>query len=262
MAEGVKMKAKHIILTVVALIVSLGFLFAQAAPEAAAQAAAPKASLNIFGVFVDSGKWAYPILLTFVIGIVYGIARWNQLYRKEKIDAGKFYLKLRNYIKNDQLDEATKISESYKGTTMGFIFWSALMIFKDARKSGKKGPEMRQAVQNSLEESVLQTVHKLDGGLFWFDTLAQIATYLGLLGTIWGLLEAFTAMDALTGSAQSAALTEGIRLAIGTTALGLLAAIPLTVIKGWLFTRANNLISDIDEFSVKLINTINNAIKE
>ncbi len=262
MAEGVKMKAKHIILTVVALIVSLGFLFAQAAPEAAAPAAAPKASLNIFGVFVDSGTWAYPILLTFVIGIVYAIARWNQLYRKEKIDAGKFYLKLRNYIKNDQLDEATKISESYKGTTMGFIFWSALMIFKDARKSGKKGPEMRQAVQNSLEESVLQTVHKLDGGLFWFDTLAQIATYLGLLGTIWGLLQAFTAMAGLTGAAQGAALTEGIRLAIGTTALGLIAAIPLTVIKGWLFTRANNLISDIDEFSVKLINTINNAIKE
>lgn len=136
------------------------------------------------------------------------------------------------------------------------------MIFKDARKSGKKGAELRQSVQNSLEESVLQTVHKLDGGLFWFDTLAQIATYLGLLGTIWGLLQAFAGLAGLTGAAQSVALTNGIKLAIGTTALGLLAAIPLTLIKGWLFTRANNLISDIDEYSVKLINTINNVIKE
>lgn len=257
------MKAKHIILVVIALLMSLGFLFAQAADAVAEPVAAPAGeSLNIISVFMSSGTWAYPILLVFVIGIVYAIARWKQLYRDEKIDAGKFYLKLRNYIRNDQLEEAGKISESYKKTTMGFIFWSALMIFKDARKSGKKGMELSQLVQNSVEESVLQTVHKLDGGLFWFDTLAQVATYLGLLGTIWGLLKAFTAMAGLTGAAQGAALTDGIRLAIGTTALGLIAAIPLTLIKGWLFTRANNLISDIDEFSVKLINTINNTIKD
>jgi biopolymer transport protein ExbB/TolQ len=261
MAEGVKMKAKHIFLTIIALIVSLG-LFAQAAEAAPAAEAAATPSMSIFTVFVESGVWAYPILLTFVIGIVYAFARWNQLYRKEKIDAQGFYLKLRNYIRNDQLDEATKISESYKGTTMGFIFWSALMIFKEAKKSGKKGAELRISVQNSLDESVLQTVHRLDGGLFWFDTLAQIATYLGLLGTIWGLLTAFASLAGLTGAAQGAALTNGIKLAIGTTALGLIAAIPLTIIKGWLYTRASNLINDIDEYSAKLINTINNAIKD
>lgn len=255
------MKAKHIFLTIIALIVSLG-LFAQAAEAAPAAETAATPSMSIFTVFVESGVWAYPILLTFVIGIVYAFARWNQLYRKEKIDAQGFYLKLRNYIRNDQLDEATKISESYKGTTMGFIFWSALMIFKEAKKSGKKGAELRISVQNSLDESVLQTVHRLDGGLFWFDTLAQIATYLGLLGTIWGLLTAFASLAGLTGAAQGAALTNGIKLAIGTTALGLIAAIPLTIIKGWLYTRASNLINDIDEYSVKLINTINNAIKD
>lgn len=262
MAEGVKMKAKHIILVAIVLLMCLGSLFAQAAETAAAATAAPTKSVTLDKVFAESGTWAYPILLVFIIGIAYAVARWNQLYRKEKIDAAKFYLKLRNYIKNDQLDEATKISESYKGTTMGFIFWSALMIFKDTRKSGKKGYELRQSVQNSLDESVLQTVHKLDGGLFWFDTLAQIATYLGLLGTIWGLLDAFSGLADLTGAAQQQALTTGIKLAIGTTALGLLAAIPLTVIKGWLYTRATNLIADIDEYSVKLINTINNSIKD
>jgi len=261
MAEGVKMKAKHIFLMIIALIVSLG-LFAQAAETAPAAEAAPAQGLSLFRVFVDSGVWAYPILIVFVIGIVYAFARWNQLYRKEKIDAQGFYIKLRNYVRNDQLDEAAKISESYKGTTMGFIFWSALMIFKEAKKSGKKGPELRIAVQNSIDESVLQTLHKLDGGLFWFDTLAQIATYLGLLGTIWGLLTAFASLAGATGAAAQNLLTNGIKLAIGTTALGLIAAIPLTVIKGWLVSRASNLISDIDEYSAKLINTINNAIKD
>jgi len=255
------MKVKNIVLVIISLIMCDG-LFAQTAAETAAPAAPKSQGYSITQVFIDSGQWAYAILLVFVIGVVYAIVRWNQLYRKEKIDAGGFYLKLRNYIKNDQLEEATKIAESYKGTTMGFIFWSALMVFKDARKSGQSGPDLRASVQNSLEEAVLQTVYKLDSGLFWFDTLAQVATYLGLLGTIWGLLEAFAGLAGLTGAAQQVALTDGIKKAIGTTALGLLAAIPLTIIKGWLLSRANSVINNIDEFSVKLINTINNAIKD
>ena len=255
------MKVKNIVLVIISLIMCVG-LFAQTAAETAAPAAPKSQGYSITQVFIDSGQWAYAILLVFVIGVVYAIVRWNQLYRKEKIDAGGFYLKLRNYIKNDQLEEATKIAESYKGTTMGFIFWRALMVFKDARKSGQSGPDLRASVQNSLEEAVLQTVYKLDSGLFWFDTLAQVATYLGLLGTIWGLLEAFAGLAGLTGAAQQVALTDGIKKAIGTTALGLLAAIPLTIIKGWLLSRANSVINNIDEFSVKLINTINNAIKD
>ncbi len=262
MAEGVKMKAKHIVLVVIALFISLGSLLAQPAAETTAAPAAAAEKVNLWTVFITSGSWAYAILLVFVIGIIYAVARWNQLYRKEKIDAPKFYLKLKNYIKNDQLEEAEKVSESFKETTLGFIFWSALRIFKEQRKSGLKGAELRTSVQNALEEAVLQKVHYLDGGLFWFDTLAQVATYFGLLGTIWGLLQAFAGLAGLTGAAQSQALTVGIKVAIGTTALGLLAAIPLTVIKGWLLTRATNLISDIDEFSVKLINSINTAIKD
>jgi biopolymer transport protein ExbB/TolQ len=137
-----------------------------------------------------------------------------------------------------------------------------LSVFKDVRKTGKKGEEARIAVQNAFDEAVLQKVHLLDGGLFWFDTLAQISTYLGLLGTIFGLIQAFNSLRFLTGVAAQNALTEGIYMAIGTTALGLMGAIPLTLIKGGLYTRAQNLISDIDEYSVKLVNHINNQIKE
>lgn len=259
------MKKKHIILVVIALFVCLGALFAQAAEETAAvpataAAAAPAAS-GFFTIYSQSGDWAHPILLTFIIGIVYAVVRWRQLFRKEKIDAGKFYVKLRTYVRNNQLDEAVKISESYNGTTLGFIFWSAIKIFREQKQSGMQGAELRQSVENALDEAIMQKVHKLDAGLFWFDTLAQIATYLGLLGTIMGLLDAFSALAGLTGAAQQNALTKGIQLAIGTTALGLMAAIPLIVIKGGLVTKSNNLISDCDEYSIKLINTINSTIK-
>jgi biopolymer transport protein ExbB len=248
------MKAKSIILIIIGLMIGLS-LFAQ-------EAATARTSITIGELIRDSGFWGYMIIIAFVIGLVLAIIRYMQLYHKEKIDASKFYLKLKGYIKNDQLDEATKISESFKNTTLGFIFWSGLMVFKDAKKSGARGKELKDSVQNAFDEAVLQTVHKLDGGLFWFDVLAQTCTYLGLLGTIWGLLIAFKALGTASSSESNIRLTEGIKVAIGTTAMGLIAAVPLTLIKGALLTRAQNLISDIDEFCVKMVNQLNNTIKE
>lgn len=257
MAKGVQMKAKSIILLIINFFISLS-LFAQEA----ASTAIKSSSISAGELISDSGTWGYLIILVFVIGLVLAIIRYIQLYVKEKIDASKFYLKLKGYIKNDQLDEAAKISESFKNTTLGFIFWSGLMVFKDAKKSSKNGKDLKESVQNAFDEAVLQTVHKLDGGLFWFDVLAQTCTYLGLLGTIWGLIMAFKALGTASQAEANKSLTEGIKVAIGTTAMGLMAAVPLTLIKGALLTRAQNVISDIDEFSVKMINQLNYSIKE
>lgn len=252
------MRAKNIIMVITGYLLSIS-LFAQ---EAAAEATEIKVTYGFGELVRDSGAWGYAIALFFVIGMVYAVVRYIQLYVREKIDASKFYLKLKGYIKNEQFDEATKISESFKNTTLGFIFWSGLMVFKDAKKN-KSGKELREAIQNAFDEAVLQTVHKLDAGLFWFDVLAQTCTYLGLLGTIWGLILAFKALDIGGGGAEAnKALTKGIKTAIGTTAMGLIAAIPLTFIKGGLLTRAQAVINDIDEFCVKMINQLNYTVKD
>jgi biopolymer transport protein ExbB len=256
MAKGVQMRIRHSILVLINLIAGVCLFAEEASPVK------QFSGVTAGELISDSGTWGYMIILVFVIGLVLAVIRYIQLYVKEKIDAGKFYLKLKNYIKNDQLDEATKISESFKNTTLGFIFWSGLMVFKDAKKSGREGKDLKDSVQNAFDEAVLQTVHKLDGGLFWFDVLAQTCTYLGLLGTIWGLLIAFKALGTAAQTEANKMLTQGIKVAIGTTAMGLIAAVPLTLIKGALLTRAQNVISDIDEFCVKMINQINHSIKD
>lgn len=249
------MKAKHIVLVVLVLL----FCVALLAQETQVPEQAAKGGVSLAKIFKDSGLWGYAIVLTFVIGLVYGVVRYLQLYQREKIDAQKFYLKLKGYIKNDQVDEAAKIAESFKGTTLGYIFWSGLRIYIDTRKANKKGEELDRAVQNGFEEAVLQTVHKLDANLSWFTTLAQICTYLGLLGTIWGLLVAFDGMANAPDSQKNQLLTVGIAQAIGTTAMGLIAAIPLTLIHGGLYGRAQKILSEIDEHTVKIINYLSFA---
>jgi biopolymer transport protein ExbB/TolQ len=262
------MKTKIIILAVLAMVLSFSFVYAQAeetATEAVAEVQA-QGSTGVAGMLVkivnDSGFWGYLIIAIFIFGLVLSFIRYNQLYMKEKIDAGQVYLKIKGYIRNDQIDEAIKISESFNKTTMGFIYMSGLKGFKDARNSGKSGRSLVDYVQNAFDEANLQTLYKLDANLWWFDTLAQVCTYLGLLGTIWGLIEAFGALANAPEAEKQVRLTQGIEKAIGTTALGLIAAIPLTVIKGTLLSRAQKLIADVDEFSVKTINQLIYLAKE
>lgn len=261
MARGVKMKAKHVVLVILTLIISLGALQAQAA-QAMSQETDP---VNLSTIFRDSnekGFFGYMILLVFIVGIVYAIIRYVQLYHKEKINPQNLYKSLKGYIKNDQIEEAIKITDKMKSTTLGFIFFSGLSVYKDVRRTATK-EDMNAQVQNAFDEAVLQKVYKLDSGLFWFDTLAQVCTYLGLLGTIWGLLVAFNALSDVNilDSQKNIRLSLGIKTAIGTTALGLMAAIPLTLTKGWLMGRAQKLINEIDEYCVKLINYINISAK-
>lgn len=252
------MKAKNIVLVILTLFIGLGSLHAQVEQ-------AERENITLFTIFRDSnahGIFGYLILLIFIIGIVYAVIRYIQLYHTEKVNAGNLYKSLKGYIKNDQIEEAIKITDKLKNTTLGFIFWSGLSVYKDVRKTAS-GEELSDQVQNAFDEAVLQKVYKLDAGLFWFDTLAQVATYLGLLGTIWGLLHAFAALGDpnILDSQKNIRLSAGIKTAIGTTALGLLAAIPLILIKGGLLARAQRIINEIDEYSVKLINFINISAK-
>lgn len=276
------MKAKHIIIAILLLILALSALNAQdqttpqegqnqpveetdAGSSTSQVEDAKGAQVTLWSVWIDSnrqGVFGYMILLTFIIGLVYGIIRARQLFLNEKINAANMYKSLKGYLKNNQINEAITIAEQLKETTLGFIFFSGLSVYRDSRDKTKQ-EDLGPAVQNAFDEAVLQSVYKLDAGLFWFDTLAQICTYLGLLGTIWGLLYAFSSLSdrTLIASDRNTLLTEGIKTAIGTTALGLLAAIPLTLIKGALFTKAQRIINEIDEYCVKLINYISITTK-
>ena len=213
-------------------------------------------------MYFEGGPVMHILLGLLVIMFILSAIKWWQLSVKEKIDSKGFYIKLKGYIKNGQTDEAARISAQFKSTTMGFIFWSGLMGYNDAKKSGKKGFDLQKALQNSFDEAGLQTIPKIESGLFWLDIIAQVATLMGLLGTIFGLVASFDALATAPESDKQRLLTEGISMAMGTTAFGLIVAIPTMLIKGALQARADKIINNIDEYSVKVINQINYSIKD
>ncbi len=220
------------------------------------------AAMDLVKMFVEGGEFMYIISFLLVVVIILAIIKYWQLTIKEKLDTQKFYLKLKGYIKNGQTEEAIKVCAQFKRTTIGFIFWNGLLGYNDGLKSGKKGMELQRALQNSFDEAGLQAIPKVEAGLFWFDIIAQIATLIGLLGTIFGLVAAFDALANAPEADKSRLLTLGISQAMGTTAYGLMVAIPTMIIKGGLQSRASKIVNDIDEFSVKTINQITYSMKD
>jgi len=225
-------------------------------------AATSLSAKSVVDMYMEGGIFMHIISGLLVVVIILALIKYWQLNIKEKIDSKGFYLKLKGYIKNGQTDEATRICAQFKDTTMGFIFWNGLMGYNDAKKSGKKGFDLQKALQNSFDEAGLQTIPKIEGGLFWLDIISQVATLLGLLGTIFGLVAAFDALANAPESEKSKLLTEGISMAMGTTAYGLMVAIPTMLIKGGLQARADRIINNIDEYSVKVINQISYSLED
>lgn len=218
--------------------------------------------ISVAEIYKNGGWFSHLIAFLFLCAIVLGIVKFFQLSVRERLDSKAFYLKLKGYIKNESFEEAIRVSGHFRKSTLGFIFWSGLSVFNDSRKTGIKGRHLQTTLQNAFDEAGLQTIHKIDGGLFWFDIIAQVATLLGLLGTIWGLMVAFKGLAVALPVDQQRVLTQGIQQAMGTTAMGLSVAIPTMFIKGFLTSRAEKIINDIDEYSVKMINQISNTIKD
>ncbi|HHE37135.1 MAG TPA: MotA/TolQ/ExbB proton channel family protein [Candidatus Cloacimonetes bacterium] len=217
---------------------------------------------SVVEIYMEGGAFMHIITALFVIMIIFAIIKYYQLAIREKLDAKSFYLKLKGYIRNKQYDESAKISAQFKTTTLGFIFWSGFLAFIDAKKSGRTGTDLENALKNAFDEAGLQTIPKVEAGLFWLDVIAQVATFLGLLGTIFGLILAFDALAKAPEALKQIKLTEGISQAMGTTAYGLIVAIITMFIKGGLQARADRIINDIDEYSVKLINQITYSLKD
>jgi biopolymer transport protein ExbB/TolQ len=109
-------------------------------------------------------------------------------------------------------------------------------------------------LQNLADAAAISAMPQLTRRLQYLPMLANVATLLGLLGTIFGLREAFASVAAAAAAERSARLAAGIALALNATGFGLFFAIPLSVAHAYLAGRAEAMIERVDEFSVRLIN--------
>jgi biopolymer transport protein ExbB len=107
-----------------------------------------------------------------------------------------------------------------------------------------------------MEEGMMEVMPELVQRTHYLATYANIATLLGLLGTIIGLIDAFTAVAAADPAEKADLLSASISVAMNTTAFGLVAAIPLILIHSYLQTKTARLIDNLEMAAVKCLNLI------
>ncbi len=185
------------------------------------------------------------ILVIGVLGLAIFFERVYVITSHTKGSERKFIDQVVNMARAGKIDEAIKVCDEHR-TAMTYI--GSLVLKSHGRSEAD--------LQNAADAASVAALPALTRRLHYLPMLANVATLIGLLGTIFGLREAFSSVALVSAAERSGKLASGIAIALNATGFGLVVAIPLSLAHGWLTSRAELLIERADEFSVKLINAL------
>lgn len=205
------------------------------------------------GSFIREGGFAsWCVVVVAIAAAAISIERWIRIQFQYSVNSRAFMAKLKKYILSDNIDRAISLCNSKSGALLPRVLKSGLTRAKDSVAD----------IQNAVDEATLEVMPKLEARALYLPTLANLATLLGLFGTITGLILAFRgAGEAVDAVQRQAFLQKAIAMAMHTTALGIFVAIPTLFVHAVLQSKINSIISDIDQYSVKLINLLSASQK-
>lgn len=202
--------------------------------------------------FQAGGFFMYPILLILAVGTAI-VAERLVVIARSGTDGERLWSQIAPSIQGRKMDEAMR----HCGRSH-----APLPRILAAGIRGMKGAFTREDVQGSVDEAMMQAMPRLEARLNYLPNLANVATLLGLLGTIVGLIQAFTAVSLADPSQKATLLAKGISVAMNTTAFGLIVAVPLMLIYGFLQSRTNRIIDTLEEYSLRLVNLAGQMARE
>ncbi len=171
-------------------------------------------------------------------------------YRKAKVQSLEFAKKITPLLSKDQPAEAIEISRKYKASHLARVTRAGLIEFlydQTTNPNPVTGHDVIEAAKRAIERESLVVYSDLKKGVGGLATIATTAPFIGLFGTVIGIIHAFQGM-ALSGSGGIGSVSKGISEALVTTALGLGVAIPAA----WLFNYFTN---TLERFQVEMSNS-------
>jgi biopolymer transport protein ExbB len=193
----------------------------------------------------------YPILLVFGVGMAIVFERWIQLNRIRSTNH-KIWNLLHPVLVKGEFDKARQVVNKDK-SSMGQMLGMGL-----ARQGAVR---RRDDIEIAMEESMMEIIPQLEKRTPYVALLSNIATLLGLLGTIMGLIEAFTAVANANPAEKADLLSASISVAMNTTAFGLMSAIPLLLFHAKLRSTTGQIVDSLEMASVKALNIISSLAK-
>ena len=187
-----------------------------------------------------------PILIAFAIAVAFSIERWSRLFTQYYVDGASFMFEIQKYVLANDLDGAIRVCNGAEKAALPRVIKAGL----------QRASRDEQQIQNAIDAASLEMIPKLERRLPYLALIANLATLLGLLGTIIGLIKSFGAVAMADPAQRQSILAAGISEAMAATALGLVTAIFTMVCHAILSSRASRILEDIDEFGVKLMDLL------
>lgn len=201
---------------------------------------------NIVSFFQSGGTFMYPIVVVLALGLAIAVERYLFL-SYAALRNRKAWNDLMPLLRSGKFREAQGIVEQ-SGAAISKILSYGLASLIKARR--------RDDVQMAMEEGLMEVIPRMEKRTHYLATLANIATLLGLLGTIIGLIQAFTAVANANPAEKADMLSASISVAMNTTAFGLMVGIPLLLVHAVLQTKSTQLIDNMEMATVKVVNLI------
>jgi len=201
---------------------------------------------SIVGFFVTGGPFMYPILIVFAVGTAIAVERYVTL-TKVTAKNQSAWNQVQSALMNGDFDKAREMTREDDSTI------SQLLSMGLARQGAVR---RREDIEIAMEEGMMEIIPQLEKRTPYVGLASSIATLLGLLGTIMGLIQAFTAVANANPAEKADLLSASISVAMNTTAFGLMAAIPLLITSSVLTSKAGAIIDSLEMASVKALNVI------
>lgn len=197
----------------------------------------------IVDFFQDGGLFMYPIMIVLALGVSIAIERYIYLTvikRKNK----SLLKKIIPLLQKGDFQGAYSVT-SQSNHAIGRMLSEGLVCMKTSSD--------RDEIETAIEDSMMETIPQLEKRTHYLSMFANIATLLGLLGTIIGLIKAFTAVAAVDPALKGEILSTSISVAMNTTAFGLMTAIPLILIYTILQAKTTEIIVSFEMSVVKFL---------
>ena len=206
---------------------------------------------SIVTFFQSGGMFMVPIVVVLAVGLAIAIERYVYL-SKTSLSNQMAWKKIQKILSSGNMNEAinfTKKSKCAISQIMGYGISSA------------QSSRRRDDVETAMEEGLMEVVPKLEKRTHYLATFANVATLLGLLGTIIGLIDAFTSIAEANPAEKADLLSSSISVAMNTTAFGLMVGIPLLLLHSWLQTKTTEIVDSLEMASVKVLNSITSTMR-
>lgn len=196
--------------------------------------------------FQGGGEFMYPIAIVGAIGFAIAIERYIYL-TLVSLRNRSLWEELTPLLSQGDFKRAVALT-SKSNAAIGSILNYGLARVQSARR--------RDDIEKAMEESLMEVVPRLEKRTHYLGTFANMATLLGLLGTVIGLIAAFSAVASANPAEKASMLSASISVAMNCTAFGLMVAVPLVLVHAVLQTKTTELIDSLEMASVKFLNSI------